>query len=95
MTCRKVTGYIPTIQHGPVVNATPSLKNYQPMDMSGQRARIPVYTNSPVSSSYPVRTYFTVTIITDFQFWVDYIGLVAIRRLRKFLLKYNVTCRLC
>jgi len=42
VTRRKVTGYSPAIPHAQPRNETPPLKNYQPMDMSGQRTRIPV-----------------------------------------------------
>lgn len=44
---RKVTGYMPVIPHAPAQNATPPLKDYQPMDMTGQRTRIPVVGNPP------------------------------------------------
>lgn len=45
---RKVRGYGPVIPHVPAYNATPPLKSYQPMDMSGQRYRVPVVGNPPV-----------------------------------------------
>jgi len=45
---RKVTGYSPAIPHAPAQNASPPLKDYQPMDMTGQRTRIPVVGNPPV-----------------------------------------------
>ena len=46
--CRKVTGYNPAIPHAPAQNAAPALKDYQPMDMTGQRTRIPVVAGPPV-----------------------------------------------
>jgi len=58
---RKVTGYMPAIPHAPALNATPPLKDYQPMDMTGQRARIPVVTNPPVYS-------YRLHILTDNAF---------------------------
>lgn len=49
---RKVTGYSSAIPHMPAHNAALQLKDYQPMDMTGQRTRIPVVAANPASYSH-------------------------------------------
>ena len=50
VTYRKVTGYSSAIPHMPAHNAALQLKDYQPMDMTGQRTRIPVVAANPAVS---------------------------------------------